>query len=314
MALKLRKIYFRTFPAGLLLALLHGPVYAQSDLQTPWGHTDLQGTWDRRTITPLERPAQFADQPFLSDAEVAAYEQRGRERTDGRPPDDPVTGISVHAPEDLDYGSTVLATRQTALIIDPPNGRIPPLTEEARARRAAERAAAASRGPADSWEDRSLFERCITRGLPEGMLPGPYNNNIQIVQTANEVLILNEMIHETRIIPLDNRAPVSRNITQWLGNSRGYWNGTTLVVETRNFSGQVSFRGARENLVLTERYSRIDENTLGYEFTVADPTTWASPWTVSFPMRKTRESLYEYACHEGNHSLRNILSTARHLE
>jgi hypothetical protein len=285
----------------------------QQELHTPWGDPDLQGIWDRRTITPLERPDQFAGRAFLSDDEVVTYEQRARERSDGRPPDDPVTGLTVHAPEDLDFGSTVLTTRQTSLIIDPPDGRIPPLTEEARSRRIAERTAAANRGPADSWEDRSLFERCITRGIPEGMLPGPYNNNIQIVQTPNEVLILNEMIHETRIIPLNRIAQFPAIISQWLGNSHGYWEDSTLVVETRNFSGQVSFRGARENLLLTERFSRFDEDTLAYEFTVTDPTTWTSAWTVSFPMRKSGQPLYEFACHEGNHSLRNILSTARRL-
>ena len=306
----------RNLVTGPALVALLFPLaaLAQVPLLTPWGDPDLQGIWDRRTITPLERPEQFADQEFLTEEQVAAYEQRGRERDDGRPPDAPRAGISVHAPEDLDYGSLVLSTRQTALIVDPPDGQIPPLTEAARARRARERAEAASHGDADSWLDRSLFERCIARGIPEGMLPGPYNNNTQIIQTPDNVLIHNEMIHETRVIPLDDRPHLPSTIKQWLGDSRGYWDGNTLVVETTNFSDKMSFRGARENLQVVERFTRADPETLMYEFTVTDPTTWIRPWTVSFPMRRTEGPVYEYACHEGNHALRNILSTARYLE
>lgn len=298
----------------LLLGLFPATLCAQAALRTPWNHPDLQGIWDRRTITPLERPSQFADQAFLSDAQVAAYEQAGRERDDGRPPDAPRTGLSVHDPGDLDYGSTVIATRQTSLVVDPPDGRIPPLTEEARTRRQQERAARADHGDADSWLDRSLFERCLTRGVPEGMLPGPYNNNIQIVQTPDNVLIFNEMIHETRIIALDDRPHLPQTIRQWLGDSRGYWEGDSLVVETTNFTGAVSFHGARENLRVVERFTRQNADMLMYEFTVSDPGTWARPWTVSFPMLSTEGPVYEYACHEGNHALRNILSTARYLE
>lgn len=287
---------------------------AEAPLLTSWGHPDLQGIWDRRTITPLERPARFAERAFLTDEEMLAYERSSQQRPDGRPLDDPRDGLSVHSPDDLDYGSTYLETGQTSLIVDPADGRIPPLTEEARARRAAQREARAERGPADSWTDRSLFERCITRGMPDGMLPGPYNNNIQIVQTPDAVLIHNEMIHETRIIALDGRPALPDSIRQWLGDSRGHWEGNSLVIETGNFSGQVEFRGAGEGLHVLEKFTRIDEHTLHYEFTVSDPDTWTSPWTVSFPMRRGEGPVYEYACHEGNHGLRNILTTARALE
>lgn len=294
--------------AGQLVAAEPAP------LRTSWGHPDLQGTWDRRTITPLQRPERFADQAFFTDAEAAAYELRSSERLDGRPLDDPRNEPSVHAPEDLDYGSRLLSTRQTSLIVDPPDGRIPPLTEQALARRASERMARQSRGPADSWLDRSLFERCLTRGLPDGMLPGPYNNNILIVQTPDTVLIHNEMIHETRVIFLDNRPHLPATIKQWLGDSKGRWEGDSLVIETTNFSGAVDFRGATDNLHLLERFTRTADDTLMYEFTVSDPSTWVRPWTVSFPMTRTDEPLYEYACHEGNYGLRNILTTARNLE
>lgn len=304
----------RIFPAFLYFLPLLPLQAAEPTRLTSWGHPDLQGIWDRRTITPLERPDRYADQPFFTDEEVAAYELRSSERADGRPLDDPRTAPSVHAPDDLDYGSALLSTRQTSLIVDPPDGRVPPLTEEARTRRAAQRETPSGRGPADSWLDRSLFERCLTRGLPEGMLPGPYNNNIQIVQTPNEVLIHNEMIHETRIIALDNRPHLPSAIKQWLGDSKGRWEGDSLVIETSNFSGQVEFRGSTENLHLLEKFTRLDNNSLGYEITVTDATTWARPWTVSFPMTRGEGPVYEYACHEGNHGLRNILNTARNLE
>ncbi|MEX0619076.1 MAG: hypothetical protein WD180_08985, partial [Pseudohongiellaceae bacterium] len=224
--------------AGILLVTIlpAANLFGQT-LTTSWGDPDLQGIWDRRTITPLERPPQFAGQAYLTEEEVAAYEQRGRDREDGRPPDNPSTAPSVHAPDLLDYGTTVISTHQTSLIVDPPDGLIPDYTEAALARRARQREARRQRGPADSWEDRSLFERCLTLGLPGGMLPGPYNNNIHILQTPDEVLILNEMIHETRVIPLDGRPHSPAEMRQWLGSSRGYWDGDTLVIETRNFSG-----------------------------------------------------------------------------
>lgn len=290
------------------------PPPAEASAYTAWGHPNLQGVWDRRTITPLERPERFADKAFLSADEIIAYEQASAARDDGRPLDFGRAGISVHDPADLDYGSTVLATGQTSLIVDPPDGRIPALTEAARARIAQRAQAREGRGAADSWLDRSLTERCITWGIPQGMLPQAYNNNIQIVQTPNEVMILNEMVHDVRIIPLDGRPHIPAAITQWHGDPKGRWEGDTLVVDSTNFSEQAEFQRAGSNLHLIERFTRIGPDMLQYEFTVEDATTWVRPWTVSFPMVRGEHPVYEFACHEGNYGLQFILSAARVLE
>jgi len=288
---------------------------SESELfRTPWGHPDLQGVWDRRTITPLERPERFADKPFLNREEILAYERASAARTDGRPLDFGRSGISVHDPSDLDYGTTVLAGGQTSLIVSPIDGRIPARTQGSLDKTLARAEAREDRGPADSWIDRSLTERCITWGIPRGMLPQAYNNNIQIVQTPDTVLILNEMIHDIRIVPLDGRPHLPDNIRSWHGDPRGHWEGDTLVVESTNFSAKTNFRNAGENLLLVERFSRTAANQLLYEFTVEDSSTWVQPWSVSFPMVKSDQPIYEFACHEGNHGLKNILSIARHLE
>ncbi len=279
--------------------------------RTPDGHPDLQGIWDYRSATPLERPRQFADKEFMTADEVAAYEQRALEREDGRPPDDPRTEQSVHPAWWLDYGKTVVKTRRTSLIVDPPDGRIPAQTAEGQARAAARRAAAQAHGPADSYENRGLFERCLTRGVPEGLLPGPYNNNLQIYQTPGYVVLLTEMIHEARVIPMDGRPHDSPAVRRWMGDARGRWEGDTLVIDTINFTDKTNFRGAGANLHLVERFTRIDADTLEYRFTVDDPTTWTRPWTVAYPMAKTEGPIFEYACHEGNYGLADILSGAR---
>ena len=281
---------------------------------TAWGHPDLQGIWDRRTITPLERPQRLANKAFLSPEEIIAYERASAARADGRPLDSTRGGISVHDPSDLDYGTTVVAGGQTSLIVDPADGRIPAYTQASAERVAARARAREGRGPADSWLDRSLTERCITWGIPNGMLPQAYNNNIQILQTPSAVLILNEMVHDIRIVPIDGRPHIPENIRQWHGDPRGHWEGDTLVVESTNFSGKTNFRRASENLRLVERFTRTGSNTLQYEFTVEDSTTWVQPWTVSFPMIRGDQPIYEFACHEGNHGLENILRIARNLE
>jgi hypothetical protein len=182
---------------------------------------------------------------------------------------------------------------------------------EAQQRQQARRAATKGRGPSDGPEDRNLWERCITRGLPEGMLPAGYNNNIRILQSPGYVVIWMEMIHDARIVPLDGRPHLPERVRQWMGDARGRWEGDTLIVETTNFSDKVIFEGASSNLKLTERFTRVDADTLDYRFTVEDPTTWVRPWTVNLPMTRSREEMYEYACHEGNYGLRNILSNAR---
>ena len=282
--------------------------------RTPDGQPDLQGIWDYRTATPLERPKELGDRAFLTDGEIAEFERRAAEREDGRPPEDGRSDPSVHPPWWLDYGKRVVGTKRSSLIIDPADGRIPPITDEARKRAAALRASRAGRGPADGPEDRSLWERCITRGLPEGMLPAGYNNNLQIIQTPTDVVLFSEMIHDARIVPLDGRPHVSQNVRAWTGDSRGHWEHDTLVVETTNFSDKSSFRGAGANLRLTERFTRTDADTIEYRFTVEDPTTWSRSWTATFPMLKNDEPMFEYACHEGNYGLKNILGNARAVE
>ncbi len=303
------------FAIALLLAT-QSVLFAQAKKsspppRTPDGHPDLQGIWDYRSATPLQRPERFAGREFLTPDEVIAYEQEALERPDGRPPDDARTEQSVHPVWWLDYGKTVVKTARTSLIVDPPDGRIPPLTPEAQKRNATRRTEAATHGPADSYENRSLFERCITRGVPEGLLPGPYNNNLQVLQVPGYVVLATEMIHDARIVPMDGRPHGSAALRSWMGDPRGHWEGDTLVVDTINFSDKTSFRGATEKLHLVERFTRLDADTLEYRFTVDDPETWTKPWTVAYPMIRTTEKMYEYACHEGNYGLRNILSNAR---
>jgi len=283
---------------------------------TPDGHPDLQGIWDFRSATPLERPTRFAGREFMTPDEVKEYERLALEREDGRPPDDArsLQEQSVHPVWWLDYGKKVVKTARTSLIVDPPDGKIPPLTPEGQERAAARRAAARTHGPADSYENRSLFERCLTRGIPEGMLPGPYNNNLQIVQSPGYVVLFIEMIHDARIVPMDGRPHTGPALRKWMGDPRGRWEGDSLVVDTINFTDRTNFRGSGANLHLVERFTRLDADTLEYRFTVEDPTTWTRPWTVAYPMVRTQGPVYEYACHEGNYGLRDILSGARYEE
>ena len=220
----------------------------------------------------------------------------------------------MHPPWWLDYGRSVVGTRRSSLVVDPSDGRIPALTADAQMRAAERRTASRGRGPADSPEDRTLWERCITRGLPEGMLPAGYNNNVQFVQTPGYVVIVSEMIHDARIVPIDGRPHAPAAIRSWLGDSRGRWEGNSLVVETTNFSPKTNFRGAGENLRLVERFTRIDHDTIEYRFTVEDPGTWTRPWTVTYPLVKSDGRIYEYACHEANYGLQNILKNARAAE
>ena len=209
----------------------------------------------------------------------------------------------------MDRGTNVIETRRTSLIIDPPNGRMPPLSEDG-ARRAEERRVRRAEHPADSWLDRSSFDRCIL-GFNQGppMTPGGYNQNMQLFQTEDHVVVLNEMVHDSRIIPIDGRS--RPGIDSWTGESRGHWEGDTLVVETIDFSAKHSWRGTTPDRHLIERFTRVDEDTLLYEFTITDPGTWTAPWTAQVPMRLNELPLFEYACHEGNYSLEGILSGTR---
>ena len=278
--------------------------------RTGWGAPDLQGVWNYATITPLERPAELAGKQVLTDTEAADFEKQTLER---RNPDRRDGGAAADVGRAYnqfwwDYGNKVVGTKRTSLIVDPPDGKIPPLTVEAK-QRADARAAALRRPPAGP-EDRNLWERCILSTAGPPVVPGPYNNNFQIFQTKDYVVVLNEMIHDARIIPLDGRPHLPSNIRQWMGDSRGRWEGKTLVVDTTNFTGKTNFRGSGEGLHLVERFTRMDAGTLLYEFTVEDPSSFTKPWKAALPMSKTDELIYEYACHESNYGMFNILSAA----
>ena len=300
--------------------------------RTPWGAPDLQGVWDYRTLTPLERPERFAGKALLTEEEAAEIEQRDAEVRNQpnpeTPEDDCPEGFPICSEAPLAYefriwfdrGTTVVGSRRTSLIVDPPDGRLPPLTATAAAKRAAVREA--RRGvsfhaptPGGFVEDLGpggLQLRCLT-GLNSGppMTPDTYNNNVQVFQTPEYVALLNEMNHSVRVIPLDGRAPIA--LPQWRGDSRGRWEDETLVVETTGFLRETSFLLGQtdENLHLVERFTRISPHTLVYEATIDDPTVWSRSWTYQLPMQLNDQPMYEYACHEGNYGLYNILSGAR---
>ena len=284
------------------------------DTETPWGDPNIQGVWDKRTITPLERPARFENRAFLSPEEITDYEKASAEREDGRPLDFGRTSISVHDPDDLDYGSKYVTTGQTSLVVQPSNGRIPAYTKSADERADRARKMREGRGPADSWIDRNLTERCLTWGVPQGMLPQPYNNNLKILQTPDHVMFYLEMAHDVRIIPLDGRPHLPEDLRLWHGDSRGHWEGDTLVVRTKNFSAKSNFRRANVDLETEERFRRNTKDQLEYTLKVRDDTTWVNEWAVSYPMERSDGPIYEFACHEGNYGLLNILSVARNLE
>jgi hypothetical protein len=289
--------------------------------RTPDGQPDLQGVWNYSTLTPLERPNELGGKEVLTDEEAAEFERRRLEVTN--PDRRDAAGLQFNGvpSNDIDraynafwydYGTKVIANRRTSLIVDPPSGRIPPLKPEAQQRAAARADSRRGRGPADSWEDRSLGERCILGSIPK--FPSAYNNNYQIFQAPGYVAILQEMMHEARIIPLDGRPHLSQGVRQWLGDSRGRWEGNTLVVETTNFTDKTNFRGSTSSLKLVERFTRVNAETIDYQVSIEDPGTWTSPWTVAFPMTKSPDNVYEYACHEGNYGMFGILSGARAQE
>jgi hypothetical protein len=271
--------------------------------RTPDGRPDFQGVWDYRTATPLERPRELGTKAYFTPEEAADFERRTASRRE--------TVQAVHAPGWLDYGARVLPDLRTSLIVDPPDGRIPPLTPEAQKRTGAR---AATRTPTDGPETFSPQERCLVFGAGPPLVPGPYNNNIQIVQTPTAVVISNEMIHDARIVTIAERSPLPAAIRRWLGDSRGRWDGDTFVIETARFTDQTSFRGSDERLRVVERISLAGPDTLAYEFTIDNPSVFTRPWTASFTMARTPERIYEYACHEGNYGMMNALKTARVLE
>jgi hypothetical protein len=284
--------------------------------RTADGQPDIQGVWTNSTLTPLERPPELAGKAVLTEQEAADYVKSLLQRvnTDRR---DGGAQVDVNRSYNefwRDRGNNLVADLRSSLIIDPPDGKIPPLTPEAQKRVDATRSWMQEHST-DGPEERSLAERCIawtTAGPP--MLPGPYNNDTQIVQGPGYVVILSEMIHDARVIPLDGRPHVGSGIREWMGDSRGHWDGNTLVADTTNFSSEYSFRGSDANLHLTERFTRVSPEVIQYEFTVDDPTAFTKPWTARIPFNKTSERVYEYACHEGNYALTDILAGARAAE
>jgi hypothetical protein len=283
--------------------------------RTAWGAPDLQGVWDFRSITPLQRPEGQKEKEFLSDEEAVSLEREAvarNERLDAQPAERTKAGGDVGAYNNfwMDRGTTVVGSRRSSLIVDPPNGRIPPLTPEAE-KRAAERLRYRREHPADSAAERGLADRCMfTTGLP--ILPSAYNNNVQLFQTPDHVVIVAEMTHTVRIFPLTARPQAS--IPQWVGNSRARWEDDTLIVETTNFHPDAGVRGATPNAHLVERFKRSRPDVLEYEFTLDDPQTWTRPWTARVDLVKSDQPLYEYACHEGNYAMTGILAGAREEE
>ena len=298
--------------------------------RTPWGDPDLQGIWNNSTITPFQRPEDLADQEFLSEEAAASLEAqvvdrnaRLNEPSVVRTTPLPAGGnVGAYNNFWMDRGTTVVATRRTSIIVDPPNGRLPALTAEASRRLSspeAERLARIRRGdlPAESWHQLDLGDRCLWyRGIPS--FPTGYNNNYHLVQTPDYVAILQEHIHDVRFIPLDGRPHLDPTIRQYAGDSRGHWEGDTLVVETTNFNQHAFIRNFNGNLSqslhVVERFTRLGPDTLGYEFTVTDPETWTAPWSGSLPMSRSRDQMYEYACHEGNYGMFGILGGSRAQE
>jgi hypothetical protein len=299
---------------------------AQPPLRTPDGQPDLQGTWTNATLTPFQRPAQLGSKQFFTAEEAAAFEKQRVQQGNA----DLIEGergasdLARRAYNNfwVDRGTRVTKTMRTSLVMDPPDGRVPPFTPEAQKKFDAIRAELALH-PADSPEDRFLSERCILFGAAgPPMLPEPYNNNYEIVQSRGFVAIAVEMNHDTRMIPLDGSPHLPPEIRQWTGDSRDHWEGDTLVVDTTNFKFNNQSRFGvgyldgmtDENLHVVERFRRTDPNTIIYQATVDDPTVYTKPWTVEISMAKRPDRIFEYACHEGNYGMIGILSGARAQE
>ncbi len=311
-------VFLSSLPAaaqsGSALLAKEGAKDASSEYtppRTPDGVPDLQGIFTNSTVTPLERPKDLGSKEFFTKAEAEAYEKQSLARKEA-------TGPGTYADVHYDMSqfglernqSKVAETIRTSLIVGP-DGRVPPMLPEAQKRRA-ERAALNKGHEFDGPENRGLAERCIIWGN-EGppMLPVGYNSNLEIVQGHGYVAIMQEMIHDVRIIPTDGSPHVSPKIRELMGDSRGHWEGNTLVVETTNFTGRTAFRGSSENLHVIERFTRTAPGTITYQFTVDDPSTWATSWTAEIPMTKIDGPIFEYACHEGNYGMANNLSGAR---
>ena len=318
----------------ILLVLLAGPAIAQAPKaagtankwtppRTPWGDPDLQGIWSNATLTPIERPKELGEKQFFTNDQAAELEEQAAQSRVDIPPTqgDPGTYNQFW----FERGTKVVPTKRTSLIVDTPDGRLPPLTpdgqrrDQERFRRLGPDAVGSSgNGPFDSWEDISVVTRCITRGLPNAMITGAYNNNLQIVESPGFVALFSEMMHETRIISLDGRSHIDAGMHQWMGDSRGHWEGNSLVVDVTNFRDNdvtgfgVPYRFSEtSHLHLVERFTRVDADTIDYEVTVDDPTTFTRLWTASIPLVKSDGPIFEYACHEANYSIVDMLRASR---
>ena len=323
-----------TIIAAGIVALVVGPIHgaepAAKDAakapkswtppRTPDGQPDLQGYWTNGTYIPLERSKELGTKEFYTEAEAAAFEEKKRQQEHSQAADD------VHYDNVIWQGDKwTKGSLRTSIVFDPPDGRLPPLSAQGQKRAVELKALARDREAAVSAESRTLGERCITWGADGPPLLGStYNANFQILQNGSSVVILTEMIHSVRTIPLDGRPHVASNIQQLAGDSRGHWEGDTLVVDSTNFSEKTNFRGPAANarqdifsspeLHVIERFTRVDDNTIVYRFTVDDPGTWTKPWSGETLIRKTRGPIFEYACHEGNYGLVDILAGARAAE
>jgi hypothetical protein len=291
-----------------------GAAKAYTPPKTPDGQPDLQGFWTNSTYVPLERP-NGVNKDFYTPEEALAAEKRAAEREASQT--EPGTTADVHY-DFTQFGldrsqATISRNLRTSLVIDPPDGRIPPVNATGQKRAAGLAAARKTRGGQyDSVQNMPIGSRCIIMGgAGPPMMNAGYNANYQIVQGPGYVMILTEMIHDVRIIPLDNRPAPHAGVRQWVGVSRGRWEGNTLVVETTNFNGRNAFRGASENLKVTERFTRVSDDVLDYKFTVEDPATWDRSWTAEAPLAKTQGPIFEFACHETNYGVPNILAGAR---
>ena len=288
--------------------------------RTPDGQPDLQGVWTNATITPFERPATQGTKAFLTEEEAAAVEKRTLERRVETDNTRPRGDVGSYNDFWMDSGTRVVGTRQTSLVVEPADGRVP-VTRAAEKMRDDNTARST-----DSYEFMSVWDRCITRGIPGAMFPAGYNNAYQIIQTPGYVVIAHEMIHDARIIPIDGRAHAPTNVKLWDGDARGHWEGSTLVVDTTNFnskgwiatnaaSGRIKGIPQSESLHIVERFTRVSADTINYEVTITDPAMYSAPWKVSIPLvSDPNYQIYEYACHEGNHAVGNILRGARAQE
>jgi hypothetical protein len=322
---------------GALAALLIAPLAGQTSsaaakpatknaamARAKDGHPDLSGIWTNATITPMERPARYAGKLSITDAEAAVYEKAQADdlKAEDGQSDGPLiaaagsSGTGGYNALFLDRGNEMArvdGVKRSSLVIDPPDGKVPPMTDAARQRIAG---MMRSFNKYDDVKDRPLSERCIigfgsTSGPP--MLPVLYNNTYEIVQTPDAIMILVEMVHDARVIRMSGTHKPA-DIKQWLGDSIGHWDGDTLVVDTTNFNNQTLFRGSSENLHVIERFQRVDANTILYRATMDDPTTFTKSWTIEYPFNATAGPVYEYACHEGNYAMPDIMGGARKME